>query len=97
MLLHEEPQVAADPLFCSAAAFYGRRVIGVVLTGGGSDGTEGLRKVKAAGGIGVVQDPEEAAAPEMPRSALIGGNPDFVVPLDEMADLLARLVKGVAA
>ena len=61
---------AADPLFCSAAAFYGPRVIGVVLTGGGSDGTAGLRKIKASGGVSAVRDPNEATAPGMTQSAL---------------------------
>ena len=87
---------AADPLFCSAAELYGPRVIGVVLTGGGSDGTAGLRKIKASGGVCVVQDPEEARAPEMPQNALIGGSPDFKVPLSEMAALLVRLQRGAA-
>ena len=87
---------AVDPLFCSAAEFYGPRVIGVVLTGGGSDGTAGLRKIKASGGVGVVQDPEEARAPQMPRNALIGDSPDFTVSLSEMAALLVRL-QGRAA
>ena len=86
---------AADPLFCSAAELYGPRVIGVVLTGGGSDGTAGLRKIKALGGVSVVQDPEEAGAPPMPQNALIGDSPDFKVPLSEMAALLVRLQRGV--
>ena len=87
---------AAVPLFCSAAELYGPRVIGVVLTGGGSDGTAGLRKIKASGGVGVVQDPEEARAPEMPQNALIGASPDFKVPLSELAALLVRLQRGAA-
>jgi two-component system, chemotaxis family, protein-glutamate methylesterase/glutaminase len=70
---------AADPLFCSAADFYGPRVIGVVLTGGGNDGTAGLRKIKASGGVAIVQDPDEATAPQMPMNALIGDSPDFKV------------------
>jgi two-component system chemotaxis response regulator CheB len=82
---------AAAVLFQSAAEVYGPRVIGVVLTGGDYDGTEGLRATKAAAGMSVVQDPNEARDPSMPRSALTGGHPDHQVSLDEMAALLTRL------
>jgi two-component system chemotaxis response regulator CheB len=91
--LDQELDAAADPLFCSAAALYGRRVIGVMLTGGG-DGADGLRKIKAAGGISIVQNPTEALAPDMPMTASKGDDPDFVVSVDEMGPLLARLVRG---
>ena len=84
-------RLAADVLFRSAAEVYGPRVIGVVLTGG--DGTEGLRAIEAAGDLSVVQEPEEAADAGMPLSALRGDHPDFVVPLDGVAGLLARLVE----
>jgi two-component system, chemotaxis family, protein-glutamate methylesterase/glutaminase len=91
---HARP--AADPLFQSAAAVYGRRVIGVVLTGGDHDGTDGLRAIKAAGGLGIVQRPAEALAASMPRSALLGADPDYCVSLDEMGALLVKLVGGSA-
>lgn len=96
LMLRAGPKVhfsrpAADVLFQSAAEVYGPRVIGVVLTGGDHDGTEGLRRIKAAGGVSVVQDSSEARDPIMPRSALIGGHPDHQVSLDEMAALLTRL------
>ena len=95
--LHRGPQVrhvrpAADVLFRSAAEVYGPRVIGVVLTGGDGDGTDGLRAIKAAGGLSIVQEPSEAVDPSMPRSALQGDSPDYCVSLDKMADLLMRLV-----
>jgi len=82
---------AADPLFKSAAQTFGSRVIGVVLTGRDSDGAEGLRAIKGAGGIGVVQNPAEAMAPDMPCRALAIDHPDFVVPLAELPALLIRL------
>ena len=66
---HTRP--AADPLFRSAASIYGSRVIGIILTGGGSDGTEGLIAVEQAGGLAIVQDPGDARDPSMPMSALL--------------------------
>ena len=100
--LHAGPKVhhsrpAADVLFRSAAEVYGPRVIGVVLTGGDGDGTDGLRAIKAAGGIGVVQEPGEAADPGMPRSALQGDSPDHRVRLEAMAELLTQLVTRVSS
>lgn len=87
---------AADVLFHSAASAFGPRVIGVVMTGGDGDGAEGLRTIKAAGGRCVVQDPATATNPEMPIHALLADHPDHIVPLDEMASLLTRLVESHA-
>ena len=82
---------AIDPLFRSAARTYGSRVIGVVLTGSLDDGTAGLAAVKEAGGTAVVQDPEEAFAPSMPRSAIAFVAVDQVLPLREIAPLITSL------
>jgi two-component system chemotaxis response regulator CheB len=61
---------ALDPLFRSAATAFGPRVCGVVLSGHLDDGSEGLRLLAAAGGLAIVQDPDDAPHPEMPRNAL---------------------------
>lgn len=82
---------AVDPLFRSAAFAYGPRVIGVVLSGALDDGSAGLRSVRRRGGTAVVQDPDEAEAPGMPRSALRATAVDHIVPAAKLAALLARL------
>lgn len=82
---------ALDPLFRSAAVAHGPKVIGVVLTGMLDDGTAGLIAVKKCGGVTVVQDPKDAAYPEMPQSALNNSQVDHCVPISEMAGLLDQL------
>lgn len=87
---HARP--AIDPLFRSAALSAGPRVIGVVLTGQMDDGAAGLKAIKDCGGIAIVQDPDTAIEPQMPRSALATVDADHCVPLAGIAPLLARLV-----
>ena len=82
---------AIDPLFRSAALSYGASVIGVLLSGSLSDGTAGLRAVKAVGGLAVVQHPEDAPVPSMVQSALRYVEIDHCVPAAELGALLARL------
>ena len=83
---------AVDPLFRSAACSFGARVIGVVLSGALNDGTAGLAAIKSCGGLAVVQEPADAAVPDMPLSALRHVAVDHRVPIDAMAALLRRLV-----
>jgi two-component system chemotaxis response regulator CheB len=87
---------AANALFRSAAIHYASRVIGVVLTGLLDDGTDGLIAIKAAGGLSVIQHPDDAEWPSMPRNALKRDHVDHVVPLAELGALLARLVQEEA-
>jgi two-component system, chemotaxis family, protein-glutamate methylesterase/glutaminase len=61
---------AIDPLFRSAAVNGSSRVIGIVLSGRLNDGTSGLHAIKRCGGIAVVQEPRDAAVPDMPCHAL---------------------------
>lgn len=84
---------AIDPLFRSAAAAFGSRVIGIVLSGALSDGTEGLSAITRHGGLAIVQDPKDALNPGMPQSALDHTRIDHCVPASEIAGLLARLVR----
>jgi two-component system chemotaxis response regulator CheB len=84
---------AVDTLFRTAAAAHGARVVGVVLSGTRDDGTAGLRAIHDQGGVAIVQDPDEALFPGMPRSALSRDHPDYVVPVAEMGGLLTKLAR----
>ncbi|MDQ4036760.1 MAG: chemotaxis protein CheB [Actinomycetota bacterium] len=84
---------AVDVLFRSAALVHGPKVIGVVLSGALDDGTAGLAAIRSRGGIGVVQDPQEALHPSMPRCAIEGAAPEHIVRVADMPALLVRLVE----
>jgi two-component system CheB/CheR fusion protein len=66
----------------------------IVLTGAGADGTIGVKCIKEAGGIVLVQDPNEAEYPSMPRSAIAADVADFVLPLRDLAEQLVELLKN---
>ena len=91
---HARHRPAVDPLFMTAARFYGPRVVGVVLTGTLDDGAAGLARIKRRGGIALVQDPATAAHPGMPESALREVDVDRCVPL---ADLGRAIQEAVGA
>src|SRR5688572_22896345 len=81
-----------DPLFRSAAVAFRSKVIGVVLTGYLDDGTSGMLAIRRCGGVCVVQDPSDAAYPDMPQSVLNQVDVDHVVPIAEMGGLLVKLL-----
>ena len=85
-----------DVLFQSAAEVYGRRLLGIVLTGWNEDGASGLLAIRHAHGITMVQDPATAEAPVMPRAAQALCQPDFVLAPQAMADLLRGLVPSMS-
>jgi two-component system chemotaxis response regulator CheB len=87
---------AVDPLFRSAAQIFGPAAIGVVLTGNLDDGTAGLWTIKQLGGVAIVQDPDDALFPSMPRSAQQHTRVDYSVPLVDIAPLLVRLTATAA-
>lgn len=84
---------AIDPLFRSAAVAYRARVVGVVLTGYLDDGTAGMMAIKRCGGVCIVQEPKDAAIPDMPKNVLAQVKVDHVVPLAEMGSLLLWLLE----
>lgn len=96
---HEVPLqrgVTINHLFKSAARNYGERVIGVILTGLLRDGTEGLRAVHEAGGLTMVQDPQEAEFQDMPANAMRDLPVTFCLRLAEIGPALELLVRRSA-
>lgn len=85
---------AVDPLFRSAAASYGSRTVGIVLTGGGDDGVSGLIAIKQANGLALVQDPSDAKISAMPSNAVRFDHVDRVLPLERIPAVLTALVQG---
>ncbi|MBV8818908.1 MAG: hypothetical protein JO022_11165, partial [Acidobacteriaceae bacterium] len=79
-----------DHFFRTLAETHDGHAIGVVLTGTGSDGTLGIKDIKAKGGLVVVQDPNDAEYDGMPQSAIATGLPDLVLPLNQIPDAIMR-------
>ncbi|MFP5240438.1 MAG: chemotaxis protein CheB, partial [Acidobacteriota bacterium] len=88
---HSRPSI--DVLFESAATVYGPGLLGVLLTGASSDGTEGIKRINELGGLTVVQDPDTAEHPVMPRSAILHASPRRVLGLDAITQLLLDLAQ----
>jgi two-component system chemotaxis response regulator CheB len=82
---------AVDVLFETAADALGSALIAVVMTGAGCDGSRGLKAVALNGGVTIVQDPTDAVADSMPKSAIAAWAPDHVVPLKLIGAILLKL------
>ncbi|MCU1307287.1 MAG: CheB methylesterase [Acidobacteriaceae bacterium] len=80
-----------DSLFESMARDFGKRLIGVILSGSGSDGTAGIAAIKNAGGTTIAQDPDEAEFFAMPKSAIASGCVDKVLRLAEIGPTIEAL------
>ncbi|MEO7052764.1 MAG: chemotaxis protein CheB [Rhodanobacter sp.] len=80
---------AIDPLFISGAAVFSRRLLAILLTGASADGSEGVAAVRRAGGTVWIQQPEDAAAPFMPASALAHAGAEAVLTLKDIAERMA--------
>jgi two-component system chemotaxis response regulator CheB len=100
IVLTDDPPVhgvrpSADVLFSSMAKVYGERVIGIVLTGMGRDGTRGITEIKNNGGTVIVQDPNDAIISGMPQSAINTNMVDHIVPLQQIPDRLFEFIKAL--
>ena len=84
---------AADPLFASVAESFGASAIGIILTGMGRDGAEGLGKIRARGGVGVVQDRDSSIIYGMPQAALALAGADRVAAVHEMPRVIRDLCR----
>lgn len=89
----ERPSV--NRLFASAAAVYGPRVIGIVLSGNAKDGVQGMMDIERAGGVGIVQEPNEASEPLMPANVVRKDHPMYRARAAEIGPLLLKLMRGV--
>lgn len=99
--IHLDDGNAFDPtrpsinrLFAAAAAVYGPRVIGIILSGGTRDGAQGMRDIAAAGGIGIVQKPVDAVEGRMPLNAIHNDHPAHCLDASEIAPMVQRLMSG---
>jgi two-component system CheB/CheR fusion protein len=89
---HRGMRLPVDFFFRSLADDRQERAIGILLSGTGSDGTNGVREIKAAGGMVMVQEPETTEWEGMPRSAIATGVVDYVLPVEQMPKVLNRYV-----
>jgi two-component system chemotaxis response regulator CheB len=83
---------SADLLFTSVAEVFGRRALGVILTGMGRDGVQGLQRLKEAGGTVLAQDEASCVVFGMPKEAIDAGIVDQVVPLERLAAKILQVL-----
>jgi len=89
---HRYSRPSIDITFEAAAHTYNGNAIGVVLTGANQDGSEGLRRIVSVGGTAIIQDPDTAESPTMPKAALAAVPTATVLTIDGIAPFLVRLV-----
>lgn len=86
------PKPSVDHFFTSLAENYGENTVGIILSGTGSDGALGIRAIKAAGGVALIQDPQTSKYDGMPRAAIQTGSADMVLPAQKVGDVLLGLI-----
>jgi two-component system, chemotaxis family, CheB/CheR fusion protein len=82
-----------DSFFRSLAADQGERAIAVIFSGTGTEGTLGLKEIKGANGLVIVQDPDQAKYDGMPRSAIATGLVDYILPVEKMPETMLRHIR----
>lgn len=82
---------AIDILFETAAEAYRDKLIGVIMTGSNHDGTMGMTRIKELGGMTIAEDPKTANSPYMPASAIAAMQPEYIVSLENIVDLLIKI------
>jgi two-component system chemotaxis response regulator CheB len=85
---------SADVMMLSAAATFRGPLLGLIMTGMGKDGLEGLRLIKRQGGVVIAQDEESCVVYGMPKAAVDDGLADYVVPLDDIPGTLENIARG---
>jgi two-component system CheB/CheR fusion protein len=88
------PHHSVDRFFGSLARELAQRAVAVVLSGSGTDGAAGVKRVREAGGIVLVQDPESAISTGMPKSAIATGATDFVLSTEQLPEKIAGIARG---
>ncbi|MBE9067286.1 chemotaxis-specific protein-glutamate methyltransferase CheB [Leptolyngbya cf. ectocarpi LEGE 11479] len=86
---------SVDTLFLSIAEFYGRRTIGILLSGMGRDGADGMKAIADAGGLTIAQDEKTSVVFGMPKAAIDLGAAQQVLPMDAIAPAIITLVNRV--
>lgn len=89
-------RMAIDFFLSSLAEDQQENAIGIIVSGTGTDGTLGLKEIKAGGGMTMVQDPQTVQHDGMPRSAIASGSADYVLPAEQMADALLAYAQHAA-
>jgi two-component system chemotaxis response regulator CheB len=84
-----------DVLFESAAEAYKDKLIGIVLTGSNNDGAKGIKRIKELGGMVIIQDPKTAESSTMPESAIATVQPDYILSLEEIVQLLIKITRPI--
>ena len=86
---------AIDVTMEKLPAVYGKKIVGVILTGMGRDGAKGMAEIKKAGGLTIAQDKSTSTIYSMPRAVAEEGNADYILPLDQIGRVITELITAM--